>query len=82
MSRLSRWLEARLSERSTWVGLGGALATGLATVGSYLDPVTAKMIAAAVIAAGAVAAVMPSGGTSANPPPAGPSDGPADPAQP
>lgn len=76
LSRAWAWLKARAEERSTWLGLGAAGSTGLASVGQYLGPVETHMIAAAVIAAGGVAAIMPSGGGAPeNPSPAGPSDG-------
>jgi hypothetical protein len=81
MSRLLRYIEARLSERSTWVGLSAVLTSAIQEYGQYLGDAEKHTITVAIIAAGAVASIMASGGTPPNPPPAGPQDGPADPAQ-
>jgi len=80
MSRLLRYLEARLSERSTWVGLSAVLTSAIQEYGQYLGEAEKHSITVAIIAAGAVAAIMASGGAPSNPPPAGPPDGSAGPA--
>ena len=59
---LMQYLRARLSERTTWVGIGAALSAGLAQVGAGLDPEMTRIISAAIIGAGVVAAIVPNGG--------------------
>ena len=56
------YLHSRLTERSTWIGLGAAGAGAVTTVGNYLTPDQLHIIALSVVVSGVVAALLPTGG--------------------
>lgn len=64
---LIAYIKNRLRERSTWLGIGAAGSAGLASVGQYLTPAEAHIIAGAVVVAGGVAAIIPTSGAPKNP---------------
>ena len=61
---MSFW-RRRLTERSTWLGLGGAAAGGLSTVGQYLSHDEAHYVALAAVIFGLIAIITPTGGDNA-----------------
>lgn len=53
------FFRARFGERSTWLGIGAAGAGSLQTVGAYLTPDQAHLIAVVSVFAGIMAVIVP-----------------------